>query len=467
MKVDNLHLVFMHRRARKNELGLAPVVLRLTIEAQRAELATGLFCPIGYWRNGLQKLVLPADEKQRVLPDYGELAVSEYNEELYQFQRDVIELYKRLRKPDPRGPVVEVRLSELKEALRGPKKSKDQRERERAGNSLLTLYEAFIAERGGLVGVEISTATDLSHKTRYNRLTEFLQAHGAAGMRPEAFTLNQADKLLHWLLKERGMKRSTANKILGGVAQVLGWGVRREIIAKNPLEHYEYKHQAATPIKFLTTGELNIISSVELPNNTLGLIRDCFVFQCWTGLAYADLKALNVPRDAEYHTDKAGNLRRVLRITRAKSTLYKGYECVIPLLPEAERLLAHYEDELPVLCNQYYNRGLKELGQLCSIKAEKMTTHVGRKTAGTLFLNMGAPLPVVSKILGHANVLITQRLYAELLDTTVIDAFAMLGGYAPAEPVETISYEVEPPLRIQPAALRPARLFTQKGGLAL
>lgn len=473
MKVDNLHLTFRRRNARETDKGLAPIVLRLILDSQRAELATGFFCPAGYWRDSLQKLALPADEKQRVLPDYGELAVTEYNEEIYQFQRDVIECYKRLRKPDPRGPVVEVRLADIKEALRGPRKTKEQREREKerqerekAGKSIVALYEAFLAERGGLIGVEISTATDLSHKTRYNRLVDFLQAHTAAGMRPESFTLTQADKLLHWLLKERNYKRSSANKVVRGVAQVLGWGVRREIIKANPLENYEYKHQAAQPIKFLTAAELDAISAAEIPNNTLGLVRDCFVFQCWTGLAYSDLAALDVARDAEIATDKAGNLRRVLRVRRAKSTLFKGYECVIPLLPDAERLLAHYGDEIPVLSMQYYNRHLKQLGQLCGIAAEKMTSHVGRKTAGTLFLNMGASLEVVSKILGHANTQITQKLYAELLDTTVVDAFAMIGGYAPAEKAETVVLDVNALPRPRPIPMRQAHMIAQKGGLA-
>lgn len=464
MKVDSLHLSFRRRNCRETDKGLAPVVLRLVLDSQRAELATGLFCPVGYWRNSLQKLVLPADEKQRVLPDYGEIALTEYNEELYQFQRDVIECYKRLRRPDPRGPVVEVVLTDLKEMLRGPRKSKEQREREKeqlerekAGKSLLTLYEAFIAERSAQVGVEISTATDLSHRTRYNRLADFLQAHKAVGMRPESFTLSQGDKMLHWLLKERSNKRSTANKVVRGVAQVLNWGMRREIIKTNPLVHFEYRHQAAQPIKFLTVGELEAISCAEMPTNTLGIVRDCFVFQCWTGLAYADLAGLDIARDTELDTDKAGNRRRILRIRRAKSTLFKGYECVIPLLPEAERLLAHYGDEMPVLSMQYYNRHLKEIGQLCGIKAEKMTSHVGRKTAGTLFLNMGAPLEVVSKILGHANLLITQKLYAELLDRTVIDAFAMLGGYTPPEEVKTLLFKGE---------VSSTYLTAQKGGLA-
>lgn len=439
---QKLHATLQRAPKRENSWGLAPLHLRVTLNGVRGELATGVFCPAAYWPERTQKLVLPTDESQRILPEFSQEAVEAFNDALYQFRRKVQTLYERLQRPDLDGPLVAVTTEALRVALRGPMHTKQQRERERVSKSVLALYDAFITERGGLIGVEIAVATDLSHKTRYNRLAEYLHAHNISGLRPESFTLNQADKLLHWLLKERGMKRSSANKIVQGVSQVLGWGVRREYLDKNPLEHYEYKWQATGPIKFLTVGELEAISSAELPTNTLSLIRDCFVVQCWTGLAYADLKALNIARDVEYHTDKAGNVRRVLRITRAKSTLYKGYECVIPLLPEAERLLAHYEDELPVMCNAYYNRGLKELGQLCGIKAEKMTTHVGRKTAGTLFLNMGAPLPVVSKILGHANVLITQKLYAELLDTTVIDAFAMLGGYAPAEEVETIPFEL-------------------------
>jgi site-specific recombinase XerD len=445
MRVGDMTLQLWRRTHRETSTGLAPISLRVTINRKRTELATGFVCPATYWQHSFLKLVFPSKKKDQVLPDFSEETVAEINNGLYELQREVGDLYKRLSRPDPRGPLVKVAPADIRLALRGPRLSKEQQAqqevRERVSKSLTALYEAFIVERTGLIGVEIAVATDLSHKTRYNRLVDYLQAHNLNGIRPETFTLNHADKLLHWLMTERKFKRTSANKIVQGVSQMLGWAVRREYIEKNPIRHYEFRHQATPPIKFLTVGELEAISSAELPTNTLGLVRDCFVFQCWTGLAYADLSALNVRRDAEYHKDKAGNLRRVLRITRAKSTMYKGYECVIPLLPEAERLLAYYEDEMPVLTNQVYNRYLKELGQFCGISAEKMTTHVGRKTAGTLLLNMGVPLPVVSKFLGHANVLITQKLYAELLDTTVIDAFSMLGGYAPVAE-ETIPLEL-------------------------
>lgn len=319
--------------------------------------------------------------------------------------------------------------------------------------NLLSLFKEFLAERKGLIGLEIAEKTIVGNKTKYNRLEEFLAAQRNTDLLPEEMTHNLADKLLHWLLKERGFKRGSANKVLQAIFQVLRWGVRREHIDRNPLELYKFKSQARGKIKYLTVGELESLSCLEINDNGLGIARDCFVLQCWTGLAFADLAALDMQRDADYHRDKAGNLRRVLRITRAKSTMQKGYECVIPLLPEAERILAHYGDALPVPTNQYYNRQLKELGALTGIETEKMTTHVGRKTAGTLLLNMGIPLPVVSKFLGHANTLITQKLYAELLDTTVIDAFAMLSGLAG---------EVAPPAprplaETKPLPLRPAR----------
>jgi len=322
------------------------------------------------------------------------------------------------------------------------------------------LYAGFLAERQQLVGIEISQATYEVAKTRRLILTEFLAAHGLADLRPEEFNRNMADKMLYWMLKVKQYGRSYANKVLQSMSQCLRWGVRREHLGKNPMELYQFKAAAATEIKYLNVGELQALTAVAVPSACLDRVRDCFVFQCWTGLAYADLAALDVARDAEYHSDGRGNLRRVLRVQRAKSTMQKGYECVIPLLPQAELILAKYEDELPVISNVAYNRYLKELGQLCGFPADKMTTHVGRKTAGVMMLNLGIRMETVSKFLGHSSVKMTERLYAKILDTTVVDEFGRLFGaqaslpsFAPPAPV---IYELSAPR--QPAALtRPAR----------
>lgn len=324
--------------------------------------------------------------------------------------------------------------------------------------SLAEVYEAFLAERKMLIGLEISESSYKVTVWRQQVLANFLEAKKALDMRPEEFTPNTADKFIHWCLSDKGYNRNNANKALQNIVQALRWAVRRELLDKNPMELYKYKTVAPGEIKYLNIGELQALTTCAVPAAYLERVRDCFVFQCWTGLAYADLEALDIARDAEYHRDKASNsVRRVLRITRAKSTMQKGYECVIPLLPEAERILALYEDELPVPSNAFYNKTLKELGVLCSLPADKMTSHVGRKTAGVTMLNLGIRMETVSKFLGHSSVKMTEKLYAKILDTTVVDDFSKLFITAPAVAAPaTRIYELPAP-RPEPTATRPAR----------
>lgn len=294
------------------------------------------------------------------------------------------------------------------------------------------LFAEFMAERETLIGVEIGARTVVGNQTKLNRLHDFLTAHKLNDLRPEEFTHNLADKCLYWLMRELNYTRSSANKVIRWVFQVLRWAERRQHLDKNPLDLYKFKHEAAKEIVYLEAAEVATFTAYGFTVPRLEFVRDCFIFQCWTGLAYADLAALDVARDAE----TGANGRRFLRVRRAKSTLFKGFECVIPLLPEAERLLAKYQDRLPVPSNQKYNEYLKEAGELAGLGREKMNSHVGRKTAGTLMLNKGIAIEAVSKFLGHSNTKITQKLYAKLLDTTVVDAFDKVFG-APTPPPTT------------------------------
>ncbi|SFP79030.1 site-specific integrase [Hymenobacter arizonensis] len=309
------------------------------------------------------------------------------------------------------------------------------------GLSLLGLFEQFLAEQTRLVGLEISPATLVQHQSRRSNLRAFLAAQGLTDLRPEEFTHNMADRLLHWLMGHKGHARNTALKNLQNVSQVLTWGVRRDLLEQNPMELYRYKLAAPKPLLYLTELELEVLTDNGMPVACLERVRDCFVFQCWTGLAYADLAALNVARD----TEAGAHGRQVLRVIRQKSTLQKGYECVIPLLPEAERLLHKYQGRLPVPSNQVYNRYLKQVGELCGIAPEKMTSHVGRKTAGVLMLNRGIRMEVVSKFLGHSSVTMTEKVYAKILDTTLVNEFDRVFGPATPRPAPA-------PLRALPEA---------------
>lgn len=283
--------------------------------------------------------------------------------------------------------------------------------------SLLGLFNAFLEEQGPLVNIEKGPRTVEAYRVRFRRVQEYLQQSKQSDLRPEDFNSNVADKLRYWLQLTRGYKINTAAKLMQTVNQVLSWGVRREYLMQNPLQGYRLKRTAPGEIVYLEEEELEELSCFEFASAALGKVRDCFVLQCWTGLAYADLAALDVPSCVETR-----NGRRILRVRRAKSTVFQGYECVIPLLPEAERVLAHYKDKPPVPCNQLYNRCLKQIGQMVGLDVAKMKTHTGRKTAGVLLLNSGIPMEVVSKILGHSSVRMTEKVYAKILDQTVTDA---------------------------------------------
>lgn len=76
--------------------------------------------------------------------------------------------------------------------------------------------------------------------------------------------------------------------------------------------------------------------------------------------------------------------------------------------------------KLPEISNQKYNSYLKEVGEIIGIKA-KLTTHIGRKTFGTIALNSDYSIESVSKMLGHTNIKTTQGHYAVVLKKRIIE----------------------------------------------
>ncbi len=156
---------------------------------------------------------------------------------------------------------------------------------------------------------------------------------------------------------------------------------------------------------YLTEREVDKIRNHRFSEERLQRIADCFMVQCFTGLAYVDLKKL----DAGNIVIESDGLW--LNINRQK---VQTSEMVVPILKNVKDLLLKYNFKLPVISNQKYNAALKEIAKEVGIN-KKLTSHVGRKTFGTLLLNKDVPIETVSRILGHADVKTTQRHYAKVL----------------------------------------------------
>jgi integrase len=175
----------------------------------------------------------------------------------------------------------------------------------------------------------------------------------------------------------------------------------------------------------LTQQELDAITNKKFVVERLTQVRDVFVFCCYTGLSYADVKKL---RRNEIGIGMDGD--KWIFTSRQKTDTSSR----IPLLPLALQLLNRYQDHpqcenqgllLPVLSNQKMNAYLKEIADLSNV-FKHLTFHLARHTfATTVTLANNVPIETVSKMLGHTNIKTTQH-YAKILDLKVSQDMAAL-----------------------------------------
>jgi integrase len=164
--------------------------------------------------------------------------------------------------------------------------------------------------------------------------------------------------------------------------------------------------------------ELKQIEDQDFQIERLSVIRDLFLLQCYTGLAYKDLEALSP--DHLVTGEDGGDW---IFINRGKT----GVLCKIPILTVPQRILNSYASHptcekrgkvLPVPSNQKMNAYLKEIATICGINKD-LTTHLARHTfATTIALANDMPMETLSKLLGHRKITTTQ-IYGRILDKKI------------------------------------------------
>lgn len=168
---------------------------------------------------------------------------------------------------------------------------------------------------------------------------------------------------------------------------------------------------------YLTKEELQKLTDVSL-SPELTRVKDIFLFACYTGLAYADVKQLS-----RLHIQKNDDGSFYIRKPRQKT----GQQSIIPLLPAAMNILKKYSptDDFRdfvwrVSSNQKMNLRLKTIGEKADI-VKPIHMHLSRHTfATTVTLSNGVPLETVSRMLGHVSLKQTQH-YAKIIATKVKD----------------------------------------------
>jgi len=215
----------------------------------------------------------------------------------------------------------------------------------------------------------------------------------------------------------RTCSNNGAMKHLERLMKMANLAVKLEWLEKDPFHQYRLNFQKHNR-SYLSERELELIEETTFKGAGHEKVRNIFLFSCYTGLAYIDVKQLLAEQlvlgiDGNYwlHTKRE-----------------KTNEIVkIPLLPKAKAIIEKYADEmnygassklLPVFSNQKMNSYLKVITKACGIH-KNITFHSARHTfATTVTLSNGVPIETVSKMLGHTK-LTTTQIYARVLEKKI------------------------------------------------
>lgn len=215
---------------------------------------------------------------------------------------------------------------------------------------------------------------------------------------------------------QRPLQHNGILKHMERFKKILNLAVKMDLLEKNPFDKYQFKYKRFDR-DYLEDEELERLEEKVFSNQRLNLVRDLFVFSCYTGLAYIDVSTLSRQSLVKIQGEYWINTERTKTNTPIK----------IPVLPKAMELINKYKDHpravsndllLPVLSNQKLNSYLKEIADLCEID-KNLSFHVARHTfATTVTLKNGVPMETVSKLLGH-NKISTTQIYARVVEVKV------------------------------------------------
>jgi integrase len=284
-------------------------------------------------------------------------------------------------------------------------------------HTLLEVFEKHNKRAYELIGKDYAKATYQRFHTTKLHVEEFLKSKKKNDIALADLNKGFLIDIEHYFKSKKDCNHNTTVKYIRIVMMIVRLGIDYGWISKDPFFGFK---QSLQEVKrgHLLEDELDRLENTEISNKRIEVIRDMFVFCCYTGLAYADVSKLK-PSNIISYPD--GSLW--INTSRTKTDV----DSHIPLLPKAIEIIGKYKDHpetdikgtvLPIRSNVKFNAYLKEVADICQID-KNLTTHLARHTfATTVTLNNDVPIETVSKMLGHKNIKTTQ-IYAKVLDKKV------------------------------------------------
>ena len=387
-----ISVLFYAKKSKTKSNLRVPIYLRITVNGKRAEFSTGKDVEISKWSSAQNRLKGNSEEAR---------AINKYLDIL---KSNVLVLENKLALSRESFDAIDI-----KNLLTGANTTE---------RYLIPIFEEHNSKIEKLLGKEYAPATLKNFKTCLAHLKEFLwKFHKKSDIdiqKLEPSFLNDFD---FFLRTKPNINNNSAVKHTKNLSKILKLCYQNNWIEKDLVIFYKGKFQEVN-VNFLTEEEIRTIKNKDFIGKGLNLVRDIFIFSCYTGLAYIDIFNLT---NEQITIGVDGNL---WIITNRQKT---GINSNIPLLPIAEEIIKKYENHplvsnsgklLPVYSNQKVNEYLKTIADNCNIN-KKLTFHCARHTfATTVTLSNNVSMESVSKMLGHKSIKTTQH-YAKILDKKV------------------------------------------------
>jgi integrase/recombinase XerD len=226
----------------------------------------------------------------------------------------------------------------------------------------------------------------------------------------------------YFLKTEKKLQQSTLNKAIQRFRRVITYAISEDYLDKDPFMLYKAK-RVKKEVLFLSPEELKKLEETDFKIKRIQQIKDMFVFCCYTGLGFTEMKNL---KKSDITKEFDGGLW--LNVRRMKTS--RSYK--VPLLPKAKKIMKAYDAEgdyvFPKISNANFNAYLKEIADILGIEFN-LTHHIARKTfASTVLLYNNVPIEVVSKLLGHSKIQTTQDSYGQIVEKRISEEMEKLKG---------------------------------------
>jgi len=395
----NFSLLFYLKRQKNYQNGPAAIYMRITVDGRRKEVSAGRDCEPSRWNSHAGRGI-GTKEETRALNTY----LDSLQNKVKNAQQLLIDSGKN------------VTVESLRDQFTG---------RSEKSRYLMQLLGEHNAKVKALIGNGFEANTLKGYKTSEKHLAGFLQKeYGKTDIEINQLNYAFITGFEFYLKAECKCSGVSAAKYIKHLKKIVNNCLANSWLKQNPFINFKSTAKARERT-FLTQQELDAITNKRLTIERLQQVRDIFVFCCYTGLSYADVKKL---KRSEIGIGMDGD--KWIFTNRQKTDTSSR----IPLLPVALEILSRYRDHpqcdnkdllLPVLSNQKMNAYLKEIADLSDI-LKYLTFHLARHTfATTVTLSNNVPIETVSKMLGHTNIKTTQH-YAKILDLKVSQDMALL-----------------------------------------